>query len=85
MSTDPSLSKWALDTSEQITKINNEQGLTWYIQVILLVVLIFLFILSAIFSGSETAYSTISPAKVNDMVENKMTNAKLIDKQKKEI
>lgn len=82
MSADPSLSKWALDTGEEITKISSEQGLIWYIQVILLVVLILLFILSAIFSGSETAYSTISPAKVNDMVENKMTNAKLIHKQK---
>ncbi|VEU76179.1 hemolysin family protein [Mycoplasmopsis columboralis] len=46
------------------------------------IVLFILFLLSAIFSGSETAYSTISVAKINHMVEEKVRNANLIQKQR---
>ncbi|UUD36396.1 CNNM domain-containing protein [Mycoplasmopsis citelli] len=41
-----------------------------------------MFLLSSIFSGSETAYTTISVAKINFLVENKARNALLIQKQK---
>ncbi|SJZ52244.1 CNNM domain-containing protein [Mycoplasmopsis verecunda] len=46
-------------------------------------VLIILFLLSSIFSGSETAYSTISPAKLHDMAEKEHKFANLINKQVK--
>ncbi|MFV8468303.1 CNNM domain-containing protein [Mycoplasma sp. VS42A] len=46
-------------------------------------VLIILFLLSSIFSGSETAYSTISPAKLHDMQDKKKKFAVLINKQVK--
>ncbi|VEU75020.1 Putative Mg2+ and Co2+ transporter CorB [Mycoplasmopsis citelli] len=50
--------------------------------IIFLVILFILFLLSSIFSGSETAYTTISVAKINFLVENKARNALLIQKQK---
>ncbi|UUM19708.1 MULTISPECIES: CNNM domain-containing protein [unclassified Mycoplasma] len=50
--------------------------------IILLIVLFILFLLSSIFSGSETAYSIISAAKINALVEEKARNATLIQKQK---
>ncbi|WLP85310.1 CNNM domain-containing protein [Mycoplasma seminis] len=53
------------------------------ITAIVSVVLIVLFCLSAIFSGSETAYSTISPARLHDMVEEKHKFGNLINKQVK--
>lgn len=53
-----------------------------YLIIVLLVVLFLLFLLSSIFSGSETAYSTISVAKINALVEEKARNAHLIHKQR---
>ncbi|RIV16898.1 CNNM domain-containing protein [Mycoplasmopsis gallopavonis] len=54
-----------------------------FLWVILIIVLVLLFVLSSIYSGSETAYSTISPAKIHDMVENQEKLSKLIHKQSK--
>lgn len=54
-----------------------------YIKIILLVVLILLFLLSSIFSGSETAYTSISAAKVMQMVESKERGAKLVQRHLK--
>ncbi|MFU2193110.1 DUF21 domain-containing protein, partial [Mycoplasma sp. 4079] len=53
------------------------------ITIVLCIVMLILFILSSIFSGSETAYSTVSPAKVYELVENEHRFGKLIDKQVK--
>ncbi|WP_426461523.1 CNNM domain-containing protein [Mycoplasma hafezii] len=53
------------------------------LKIILSFVLILLFLLSSIYSGSETAYSTISPARLHDMVENKERFATIIQKQSK--
>ncbi|WP_406614737.1 hemolysin family protein [Mycoplasma corogypsi] len=50
-------------------------------KIVLLVIIILMFILSSIFSGSETAYSTISAAKLHEAVENKERLANLIQKQ----
>ncbi|TNK83910.1 hemolysin C [Mycoplasmopsis pullorum] len=49
----------------------------------LFIVVLLFFILSAIFSGAETAYTSISMAKVHTMVENNEARAKLIHKQLK--
>ncbi|WP_025755333.1 CNNM domain-containing protein [Mycoplasmopsis cricetuli] len=54
---------------------------SWVITIIFIFVIL-LFVLSSIFSGSETAYSTISAAKLNDMIEKKAHNSVLIKKQK---
>ncbi|AKA49717.1 hemolysin C [Mycoplasmopsis gallinacea] len=51
------------------------------IQIILLVALLILFVLSSIYSGSETAYTSVSKAHVREMVQNKESGAKLIYKQ----
>ncbi|WP_324672516.1 CNNM domain-containing protein [Mycoplasma sp. 888] len=53
------------------------------ITIVLCIVMLILFILSSIFSGSETAYSTVSPAKVYELVENEHRFGKLIDRQVK--
>jgi putative uncharacterized protein hlyC len=42
--------------------------------------LLALLVLSAIFSSCETAYTTLSPAKIETMVDNKERGAKLIKK-----
>ncbi|VEU70395.1 CNNM domain-containing protein [Mycoplasmopsis glycophila] len=57
--------------------------MTLPVKIILIVVLVLLFLLSSIYSGSETAYSTLSPAKLHDMQENKSRFAHLIAKQSK--
>ncbi|MBN0919601.1 hemolysin family protein [[Mycoplasma] gypis] len=48
------------------------------VQIILFTVLLILLILSAIISGSETAYTSLSLAKINNLVEKKVRGAKLI-------
>ncbi|WP_036451850.1 CNNM domain-containing protein [Mycoplasma buteonis] len=53
------------------------------LQIILSIVLVFLFLLSSIYSGSETAYSTISAAKLHEMVQQNKKFASLINKQSK--
>ncbi|QZE12364.1 CNNM domain-containing protein [Mycoplasma sp. Ms02] len=53
------------------------------LKIVLLILVLVLFILSSIFSGSETAYTAISPAKVQHMVENEHRFARLIQKQTK--
>ncbi|QNM93976.1 DUF21 domain-containing protein [Mycoplasma sp. Pen4] len=57
-----------------------QTSIEWWVY-LLLGVLILLFVLSAIFSGSETAYATVSPAKVHEMVEEEQKFSKLISRQ----
>ncbi|QJR44459.1 HlyC/CorC family transporter [Mycoplasma miroungirhinis] len=51
-----------------------------FLQIILFVVLILLLITSAIISGSETAYTSLNLAKIENMLEKKEKGAKLIKK-----
>ncbi|MFV8489258.1 CNNM domain-containing protein [Mycoplasma sp. 31_09] len=69
-----------LETSTNIASSSVDKPL---ITGIVAAVLILLFLLSSIFSGSETAYSTISPAKLHDMQDKKKKFAVLINKQVK--
>ncbi|WBP84227.1 CNNM domain-containing protein [Mycoplasmopsis edwardii] len=52
-------------------------------QIGLLILLIFLFMLSAIYSGCETAYSSFSSVKIHEMKENNEKFASLIEKHHK--
>ncbi|QCZ36780.1 CNNM domain-containing protein [Mycoplasma nasistruthionis] len=54
-----------------------------WVFIVLVIVLVLLFVLSSIFSGSETAYTSISPVKIHEMQENKERFANLIHKQVK--
>ncbi|WP_322876384.1 CNNM domain-containing protein [Mycoplasmopsis felis] len=47
---------------------------------VIIPILIILFLLSSIYSGCETAYSTLPKSKIYEMVENKETSNKLISK-----
>ncbi|MHA3828197.1 CNNM domain-containing protein [Mycoplasma sp. Z1473D] len=71
-----------LDTISKATTTTSQMNKP-LITGIVAAVLIILFLLSSIFSGSETAYSTISPSKLYDMVEKKKRFANLINKQVK--
>ncbi|EFF41810.1 CNNM domain-containing protein [Mycoplasmopsis alligatoris] len=51
-----------------------------YLKIIFLVILFILFVLSSIFSGCETAYTSISPAKVQQMINNKESGHKIISR-----
>ncbi|WP_027120882.1 CNNM domain-containing protein [Mycoplasmopsis lipofaciens] len=51
------------------------------ITILFLIVLFLLLICSAIFSGCETAYTSLNPGKIETLVENKGFGAKIIKKQ----
>ncbi|ADE20019.1 CNNM domain-containing protein [Mycoplasma crocodyli] len=51
-----------------------------WVKILLLGILFILFILSSIFSGCETAYTSISPAKVQQMIDHKERGHKMIDR-----
>ncbi|MCU4116979.1 hemolysin family protein [Mycoplasma zalophi] len=65
---------YGLENIEQISNNN------LFLQITLLIVLILLLITSAIISGSETAYTSLNLAKIENMLEKKEKGAKLIKK-----
>lgn len=54
-----------------------------YLKIISTIGMILLLLLSSIFSASETAYTSLSPGRIETMVNNKEFGAKLIKKQHK--
>lgn len=68
------------NTLNSASGASTSTGAPW--QYILYSIILFLLILfSAIFSASETAYTTVSRAKIENMIEKKQKFAKLIQKQ----
>ncbi|PZV98706.1 hemolysin family protein [Metamycoplasma auris] len=56
-------------------------GLAWWQFTLLIFLMIILLVCSAIFSACETAYTSLSRAKIETMIEKKVKCAKIIEKQ----
>lgn len=67
--------------ANQTTQTINNLNIHLFVWIIIALLILFLF--SAIYSGCETAYSSLSAVKIHEMKENKEKGAKLIEKHNK--
>ncbi|AWX42515.1 Putative Mg2+ and Co2+ transporter CorB [Metamycoplasma cloacale] len=63
------------------TDVTEQTSTKWYIFLISAIILLILIVCSAIFSASETAYTALSAAKIEQLMDKKVRGAKLIKKQ----